>query len=404
LILLNTDKLEDVSAWTSLHEKVVTAELVLDPSPAEAFDVAVQGKHIPFSVEVRAAIAALKVSNIRVIERVLATIHHIVESSGGNIEVAPRWIPSTVLMTASHYGAVNNAPPLEYIKAFNGYRHLFGKKNEERNPKEIEWDAVLERLNIKSADEFESILQNYLQSGILDSQQLKIQFEKYNEEAIHASTTLRRNEFFRAVWWDPHVSNTELLQEAKELLVTVNVIGPDAISDLVSTVEELGDGDLAKKFLDDWLASLDLRPEYQNLDERPFESPHRSFHPKVIEKLNAMRDQQHPPLPLIDVVERIVQNSGWGDREKIALRNSSVTKYEDAIREVRGDTLRRFFGEHIGWLKSEPYDENFKIGATNFVRACANIYTAEPNSRLSKMIHSAFEAQGLNSKLSNEAH
>ena len=113
-----------------------------------------------------------------------------------------------------------------------------------------------------------------------------------------------------------------------------------------------------------------------------------------------MRDKQHPPLSIVETVERIVKNSGWGEREQIALRSSNVQQYEDALREITNDTLRRFLAEHLGWVRNGPYDENFKNGADNFVAACVNIHSAAPDSRLSRIIHNAFQSQGLAGKLS----
>ena len=53
LILLNTDKLLDTEEmWATLHEKVIDAELLLDPSAAESFDVAAQGKADPYLPDV----------------------------------------------------------------------------------------------------------------------------------------------------------------------------------------------------------------------------------------------------------------------------------------------------------------------------------------------------------------
>ena len=404
LILLNTDKLNDIDMWNMLHEKVIAVEVVLEPTPAESFDVAAQGMSAPYLCNVRAAVAALKVNNIRVIKRILTTIQRIAETScgGDNLSVS-RWVPSTVLLTASHYKAVDSAPPFEYIKSFNSYSRMFEKENGERDSKEVEWDALLEQLGIHSADDYEVILQEYLRAGMLDVERLKKLFEQYEKEAIHGVATKQRQDFFEAVWWDPHLSKAELLTMARALRPTIDVLDPGAISDIVSVVEDLGDFALAREFLDAWLLSIDTRPEYQHLEERIFEDSFRKFHPEVIEKMNAMRDKQHPTLTVIETAERIVKNSGWGESERIALRNSTVTDYEDALLEIRGVTLRRFLSEHIKWVRNGPYDENFRHAAENFVGACTNIFSAAPDSRLSKMISDGFRANGLDAKLNPTA-
>nr|MDP2190172.1 hypothetical protein [Rhodoferax sp.] len=400
VILLNTDKLNDIDMWNMLHEKVIAVEVVLEPTPTESFDVAAHGMNSPYLPNVRAAVAALKINNIRVIKRVLTTIQRIADATGGcGTFSMSRWIPSTVLLTASHYKAVDSAPPFEYIKSFNSYKRMFEKDNEERDSKEVEWDALLEQLGIHSADDYEVILQEYLRAGMLDVDRLKKLFEKYEKEAIHAVATKQRQDFFEAVWWDPHLSKAELLTTARALRPTIGQLDPGAITDIVSVVEDLGDSALAKEFLDAWLLSIDTRPEYQNLEERIFEDSYRKFHPEVIGKMNAMRDKQHPTLTVIETAERIVKNSGWGDRERIALRNSTVKDYEDAFLEIRGVTLRRFLSENIKWVRSGPYDENFRHAAENFVAASVNICSADPGGRLSQMIRDGFRANGIDAKL-----
>lgn len=400
LILLNTDKLNDIGMWNMLHEKVIAVEVVLEPRPGESFDIAARGMNAPYLSYVRAAVAALKVNNIRVIKRILTTIQRVAEaSSGGDNLSVSRWVPSTVLLTASHYKAADSAPPFEYIKSVSSYQRMFEKESGERDPKEVEWDALLDQLGIHSADDYEVILHEYLRTGMLDVERLKKLFDQYENEAVHAVATKQRRDFFGAVWWDPHLSKDELLSLARALRPTIGVLDPGAISDTISVVESLGDFALAREFLDSWLVSIDTRPEYQHLEERIFEDSLRKFHPEVIGKLNAMRDKQHPTLSVIEVTNRIVENSGWGERERIALRNSTVADYKEALLQIRGTTLRRFFSEHIKWVRNGPYDENFGHAAENFVTASANMCSTNPDSRLSQMIREAFQANGLDAKL-----
>ncbi|MFY9327482.1 MAG: P-loop NTPase fold protein [Georgfuchsia sp.] len=404
LILLNTDKLIDADGmWATLHEKVIDVEVVLNPSPSESFDIAANGKPCPHMPEIRAAIVALKVNNIRIIERVMRTIHRIAEASGIDDVPASRWIPSTVLLTSSHYRAVENAPPFSYIISFNSFAGMFGKEDEQRDPQELEWDTLLKKLGIRLADAYENMLQEYLASGLLDVEQLKLLFAQYKKDALHSVASGQRDEFFTALWWDPHKSKSDLLDMARGLLATVDIMDPGAITDVISAVEEVGDNALAQVFLDKWIQSALTRPEYQQLEERIFESSHRKFNAKVVATLNQMRDMQHPPLTVVEATERIIKNSGWGEREKIALARSTVQEYESSLRQIKNDELARFLLEHLEWIRNGPYDDNFKTGVDNFIAACAGISTSDPDSRLARIIHRAFQSKGLADKLSNFA-
>lgn len=403
LILLNTDKLLDnKEMWTRLHEKVIDAEVVLDPTVSESFDIAAKGNVNPYISAARDAVVILNINNIRVIERILKTMSRIAEATKDIDGVsAVRWVSSTALLTATHYRAVENTPPFEYIKSFNHFTHLFDEKKGVKRPaEELDWDLLLEKLGIHGADAYEEILQQFLQSGLLDVNRLRELFGSYKKEEAHAQAFAKQNEFFKAFWWDAHHSEDDLLVIARELLPFINVYGPDSITDIVSVINKLGDATLAQQFLDAWLLSVETRPEYQQMNEVPFDVSLREYHPEVKKKMNEMKDKQHPPLTVIETANRIIDNSGWGERERYTLRNSTIQHYEEALKQITGDDLRRFLSIHLEWARRDtPYDENFKIGTNNFLVACFNVYSASPSSRLSKIIYRTFEANGLAAKL-----
>ena len=386
--------------WATLHEKVIDAEVVLDPTISESFDIAAKWDSSWYLPDVRSAIMVLNVNNIRVIERILKSIKLIAGATKQVGEIpAARWVQSTVLLCACHYRAIENAPPFEYLKSLNQYsRFLNEKKGADRDPKELDWDLLLNKLYIIQIDEYEEIFQQFLQTGLLDSDRLIKQFKIYRKEGIHSEAFTKQQEFFTAVWWGAHDSEENLLAMAKELLQFINVLGPDSISDIITAVEGLGNNALAQQLLNSWIQSIESRPEYQQMNDVPFDTSLRKYHPDVLEKMNAMREKQHPPLTVVETVERIIENSGWGTREESSLRNSTVQQYEDVLNDITGDRLRHFLYKNIEWVRGAR-DENFKIGANNFVEACRNIYLASPNCRLSKILFRTFEASGLAKRL-----
>lgn len=399
LLLLNTDKLADLTMWHTLHEKVIDVEVILNPSAGEAFDIAAIDKSCPYLAEIRAAAVMLRLNNIRVIERVLRTIMRVTNAAGMDNVPPARWIPSTVLLTAMHYKAVENAPPIEYVLSFNTFARAFERESTERSPEELEWDALLEKLDVRYPDDYERMLQDYLTSGLLDVDRLKAQFSQYVRDAEHAEASNQRREFLAALWWDPHKSNADLIDMARALLPTVDVMAPDAITDVLDAIEKLGDRTLAKQFLDRWIQSALIRPEYQQLEERIFEDHFRKLNADVLATLNQMRDKQHPPLTVLQAVERIVKNSGWGERERIALARSTVQDYEEALTQLKNEALRQFLKEHLGWIRHGPYDDNFRNGVDNFLASCQKIVSADASSRLSEIVIRAFQSNSLADKL-----
>ena len=400
LVLLNTGELKDsTELWATLHEKVFDSEIILQPTGSESFEIAAEGRTGPHLPDVRQALAILNISNIRVIRRILKVAERIASIKSVSDAPTSRWIPSTVLMSASSYRAVENAPPFEYIKSYNSFARAFEKKDQPPDPEELGWDSMLDKLGIRFADEFEDVLDSFLRSGLLDELRIEALFSGYKNEAEIEAARQKRRIFFTAVFWDHKKSNSELIAMVRDLLSSVNLLGPDEVTDLISVARDLGDAGLAQQFLDSWSQSLPTRAAYQDVDEGSFDHPHRPYDPDVDRILKSLKRSQHPSLSVVEVAERVVKNSGWGDREKAALKNSTIDQYENALNELRNDDLRHFVRTHIDWIRNGAYDDNFKTGIHNFVAAAKRIYDASPESRLSGILLNAFKSQGLAAKL-----
>lgn len=402
LILLNTDKLDDASMWATLHEKVIDAEVVLNPTANETFAIAAQGNTKHYLENVRVAIEDLNIRNIRVIQRILKTTEFIANEMQSSTDIeSARWIPSTVLLTAIHYHAAENAPSFAYLKSFNPYAYLLGDKSKEkRDPKEVDCEILLKKLGIHGIDAYEEIVYQYLQSGLLDTEKLTTLFEQYRQEQQNSTASNAKSSFLSAYYWDAHKGNVELLEMAKNLLPTISQLSAEDVSEVVPIVEELGDIQLARQMLDICLQSLSARFAEKILDERFNEFATGKFHPEILAKLTVIKEQQHPRLSLIEARSRITKNSGWGEREKVALGSSTVQEYVRALKQITGTELSNFVREHCVWLRQEnAYDENFENARGNFLAACLQIYNTESDSRLAKIIARTFDYHGLLEKL-----
>lgn len=402
LILLNTDKLEDSSMWATLHEKVIDAEVVLNPTTNETFAIAAQGNTNHYLESVRTAIEVLNIRNIRLIQRILKTTEFIAKETNISADVeGTRWIPSTVLLTASHYHAAENTPSFAYLKLFNPYAYLLGDKSKEkRDPKEVDCEILLKKLGIHGVDAYEEIIYQYLQSGLLDTEKLTTLFKQYIQEQQNSTVNNAKSSFLNAYYWDAHKGNVELLEMAKNLLQTISQLSAEAVSEVVPIVEELGDIPLARKMLDACLQSLNVRFAEQVLDERFHERTTRKLHPEILAKLTSIKVQHHPRLSLVETANRISKHSGWGEREKTTLGSSTLQEYQDALKQITGDELYLFLNVHIEWLRQNTaYDENFERAANNFLAACVSIVSIESNSRLAKIIARTFDSFGLREKL-----
>jgi len=396
LILLNTDKLNEGDVWASLHEKVVDVELTLDPLPSESFDIAADGNTEAYLNETKNAVTILKINNIRVIRKIINTIAYVIKESGIEDLPTSNWIPSTVLLTASHYRAINNPPPFEYIKSFNSVSALLENKNKQPNQDELGWSKLLRNLDINFPDEFERILFEYLQSGLLNTAELKAQFNKYKTNEYSGVINNQIQSFFENVYWNPHKSEDELLEMAKELLPIASMLNYRTVTSIISVIEEeLGNLALAQQFLENCLDSIGSSSEQKKLKIITYGD---KCHPAISRQLQEIENLINPPLTLVETVERIIVNSGWGEKEKFALRNSTIEQYENTLKLMENYPLSDFMTKHGEWIIN-PFDEDFRKGADNFIAACSKICFDEPNSRLSKIIRRFFYQNKIAEKL-----
>jgi len=390
LILANTEQLNDAEKmWKVMHEKVIDAEVVLTPSSFDSFDVASQKNESLYLAEAREAVGKIGLTNIRVIKCILKTIDQVAAILGDKKISLHPWVPSTALMVTSHFCGIKDAPTLEYIKSYNLYTGLLEKEN--RDPKIVKWDSLLRSLGINCADEYEEIIQEYLTSGFLDKQRLLELFKKYEKEEAHGDISSQIRSFLDLVWWNPKLSETDLLSEAQNFLSKTNIMNAGDITSMVGVIEELGDAVLAKQFLNAWVEAADNRPEFRQLEERMFDSLGSSIHPQIVSKFKSMRNKQHPPLSLLQTVERIEEKSGWGEMERISLGSSTLQEYKKIIEGIEGDQLRIFLVVHLERISQIEDDPSFRKGSKNFYAACHEIYSSAPESRLSKIVSRTFK-------------
>lgn len=406
LLLLNQDKLVDKAIWETLHEKVIDTEVVLDPSPADAFYIAVQENKPPYVEAVRKAIETLEINNIRVIRRVCRVVTTLLGNhSGLDSSSVLHLVPSTVLLTAIHFRALPGGPPLSYVASYNSMEHMFAKvaNKDERNPEEIKWDALLQKMKISSADEFEDIVCGYLTSGVIDKEKLQLQIQSYIKSSKENEVQGEVRKFFDDFFWDPLSDTNSLIKSASEFLdEKVQFIDAGMITSIFDALEELGELALANSLIDAWIKSFKGRVDMSSVSEGSFERWHQKIHPRILEEFKSLKEEKYPSLSLSEAIALLTANGGYGVRVEATLLQSTVADYEETIRGLRGGSLADFLEEHFSWSRIGGRMENpsFSNAILNFQTACRNIFQSDPDGRLSVILKREFTRNGLVDKLS----
>jgi hypothetical protein len=397
--------LADKAIWETLHEKVIDTEVVLDPTPVDAFRIAVQENKPPYVDAVRVAVEILGINNIRVIRRVCRVVTKLLGNySDLDSSSVLHVVPSTVLLTVLHYRALPGGPPLSYVASYNSMTHMFAKhaNKDERNPEEIKWDALLRQLKISSADEFENIVCGYLASGVIDEEKLQAQIQSYKKSTEANDVQVQVKQFFDDFFWNPLSDANSLIKAGSEFSDgRLQFIDAASVTSIADALEELGATASADSLIDAWIKSFGERVEMSTISEDSFERWHQKIHPKILERFKSLKEEKYPSLSLSEAVALLASNSGYSVRVEATLLRSTVAEYEEAIRSFRNGNLADFIEVHFSWARIGGRMENqsFANAMSNFESACRNIYQSDPAGRLSVILKREFGRYGLADKL-----
>lgn len=223
LILLNTEKLHDPGKWKVLHEKVIDAEVALNPTSKECFEKAKSHDFLQEKAIID-AICILEIKNIRVIKKIIGHVKEIAARFDVRNLPTQCWVPSIVLLTAISYRADENLPTIEYVRSYTRLRKLMESSNsaQTKNPNEIKWRVLLGRLGLSYMGDFEEIFADYLETGLLEGDKLGNFFTIQNEEANNHIAINKKDDFLNSVQWDSHASDCELLVNARSLMESIS--------------------------------------------------------------------------------------------------------------------------------------------------------------------------------------
>lgn len=394
LILLNTDKLHEPGKWKELHEKVIDAEVVLNPTSKECFEKA-KG-HDDFSQEkaVIDAIDILEIRNIRVIKKIIGHVKEIAARFDVRNLPTQCWVPSIVLLTAISYRADENLPTIEYIRSYSRIRNLIvpSSLTETKNPNEIKWRVLLDRLGLSYVGDFEEIFSDYLETGLLEKDKLENFFAIQNEEANNQTVINKKDEFLNSVYWDSHVSDSELLETAKSLIESIPYLTLYSNIQILKAIEELKDADLQAKFiskLEEHLGSPKFKIKTVS------ETSLKTLHPKILPKIMQLHNAAYPLLDLYDAIYQVEFEDKYSISVRKTLKQSTKEQYKEKLITLDKNELLIFLKAHFDLMQTALLTDDFETGKNNFIDACSDIVKSEQNSRIAKIITRAFNDNGL---------
>jgi hypothetical protein len=402
LLILNADKLGDKALWDQLREKVIDHELLLDTSAGEAFDIARKTIPTNFVPEIRSAVEICKISNIRVICKILRVVNRVLaDYQKVSPEVAARIIPSSVLLSGIYYKGVEDGPPIEFVLGLNAdveamlaeMKSRAKDRPTEEDKLKARWKVLLQQLHINSVDEFEELVVEFLRSGLLDDSALRNIVTRYFAEAGELLARQRVDQFFHRCHWHPELSEAALVEEARAFIADIRFLNAFTVTSLYDRLIAMVGGqaaadDIVASWIDNFRRSARVK-DWGRADE--FNLFGRRLHPLIKAEFDTIYAGQRAKTTLLDVCREIVEKSGWGKDEEAVMRSSSPADFATMLTSLTGEDLKLFLLKNLDFYANRAtYQQQFGSAMNNFLTACRTICANNANPRLTALIRNVF--------------
>ena len=411
VLVLNDDQFstdgDQAKLWATFREKVIDEEIRLSTSPEEAFSIAIRLTPSKYAQTLERATAVCGLTNIRIVGKVVKAANQILAGRDLHQAIQSRVVPSIVLFSAIHYRGIPDGPDFQFALnvANPDWTHFGLDKNAEpteQQRREDRWRLFMQELGVHSCDEFEKVLVEFLESGLFDAEQVQAIIDRLIAETHALQVRQEARDFLNRAFWDHRASDADLLVEAGHLSASAGLLDAYVVTQLFDTLSELSDGQaLGQAIVDAWIVAFGEGDHHHVKDDNPFNNP---IHPDIQAAFDAAKASVQANATVIYACMDIIDNSGWGTLQEVAMKRATASDFEAAIRGMDIDKLRRFMRRMIEMrLQRTTYDSHFGTATQHFIDACRAI-SNDPNSpRLADLIKNLISRTALAAELSSPA-
>lgn len=414
MLILNTDQLTDKQVWETFREKVIDEELRLETTPAEAFDIAIQLSPSAFASKIRPAVEGCGLTNIRIIRKVIRSINKILAPHTALADdVLTRVIPSTVLLSAIHFKGIDDGPTMKFVLDFGSSlartvkqlgRDRRGEVPTDEDKLHARWALLLDRIGISATDEYEKLVSDYLDAGLVDRSAVDAVIDRYRQEQQRAGAQARAHNFFQVTMWDPDLPQSESLKKARELLNDVPYLDCYTVTALHDRVLKLeGGASIAEQMISLWIARLKERAAATGANPAHFKLDNwagQPLHPMISAAFADAHGLLERTQSLLDVCLDLAKGNGWDPSVETILRTATVEDFMHTILSIHGEELRVFLYKNLDILAHrETYSSHFGSAPENFLEACKRIRDERAGTRWASLIENVYSDAKLDAQL-----
>lgn len=359
VLIFNEEKLASKEVYSKYREKVVDIELLYDPTPNEAAEIALPA-NLPCRSSVKKHCVILGVKNIRVLRKIVTLVEMMHEIAGKHHpKVMEQAVHTLILLAWCYFDAEGKKPTLEFIRQWNQFAWSFEKINgQDVDPTTAAWNKQLQSYDLTHLDEFDLTLFKVIECGYLEETGFEAAASDLNDQ-YHA---LDLEQSFTAAWDLFHNTFADNQAELEQALhdsfkKSVKHISPLNLNGTTNLLRQLGRADIADELIDFY---LDVRANDEgilDLDEHPFSGDIRD--PAIWEKFAKRKAEKQSTISLGAAVQHIAEHGSWSRVHLEALKAASKNDYYDLFKQDHGQNLSKIVGS---CLQFESWEEHKTIG------------------------------------------
>ncbi|TWI65427.1 hypothetical protein IP91_02835 [Pseudoduganella lurida] len=406
LLILNTDQLADRTVWEKFREKVIDEELRLDTTAAEAFDIGIQLSPSPFAAKIKPAVEACGISNIRIIRKVIRAANKILAAHLTlPDDVLDRVIPSTVLLSAIHYKGIEDGPTMAFVldsqsnvgrEIARSQRERRGEEASDEDKLHARWMLLLNRLGISYTDEYEKLVSDYLNAGLVDRSAVDAVVDRYCREQERTGAQARVGEFFQSTIWNPELTPAKIVEAAGVLLADVPHLDCYSVTSLHDYLVKLpGGAAISEQIVSLWVDQVREMAAAPGADPRQFVFDNwtgRALHPSIAAAFAEARVRVEQPRTLLDVCLYLARSDGWNSSEEAVMQAATVDDFTRTILSIRGQQLKLFMLKNLDiYANRGTYAPHFGSSPQHFLDACKRIRIEHAETRWASLIEDLFK-------------
>lgn len=408
VLVLNDDHLsgnrEQEKLWSMFREKVIDQEIKLSTTADEAFSIAIRLAPSKYAEALKRASIACNLVNIRIIIKIIRITNQILAERDLENAIQARVVPSVVMFSAIHYRGLVDGPDFKFaLNVGNPDWGSFARdSNKELTPeekREVRWRMLMQELGIYCCDEFETRLVEFLESGLFEAVSIEEVINRYVAENKSMEAREAANVFLKRVFWDHRVGEEQLIAEATSFAAIADLLDPFIATQLDAELVKMpGGAAIGEAIIENWIEAFKASNPTAINDDNPFNNP---LHPKIQAEFARIKAFAQTNKSVVDACMDIIENSGWGTLQEVAMRRATAADFEAAIRNIEDlDKLRRFMRHMIEMrLQRETYDPHFGTATERFIEACRTIVNDSTSPRLASLIQRLFAGNALASEL-----